>query len=473
MKRIYGLALILISLYACHKDEPKEDNSPIPQAEFTSDSEVKSFFKEQINPNFRITQPKAKMYREFISADEIVNHQKSLWSLWQEANSERVKSHGFVWSEITNGGFILEPDYYGESAQTRGSEPIWSIPQDEKMKIKLILKGEQAKGTAYPMFINLHGGGKDPSATTAWGSDQINEVQYSASIAFSREWVDAPAFYFIPRMADDRKGRWSYLPQVEAFKQAIQLGWSSGLAKEKETYLLGISQGGYGTLRLAQFMPDYFSAVSPLDASEAITEKIQNIRNLPLRMKVGGKDYTHQRLVYAYKWQRKLKALQAENPKDFLGEVVIEQGKKHGDLNYNDVTPWLKKYQRTTYPEHLTYVYYNIAPNQGISGCFSKGVYYLDFRQLKTSSPKDEMLFDVVKSGNSYTLTTQAISGKVSGQISLFLDKIDYSKPVVIQYNGEEIYKGRVKASRGVMAESLALWGDPLRIFASKIDIQL
>ncbi len=472
MKRIYALALLLIGLSACNKDEPKPNNEPIPKEEFNSNAEIKAFFKEQANANFRITSPKAKMYREFISAEEIESTSKNFWALWQEANKERAVQHGFAWDKLTKDGFILS-DYYGETPQTRAVESIWDIPQGERMKVKLFLKGKEPKGTAYPSFLNLHGGGKDPSAKTPWGSDQLNEEQFSASIDLSRGWLDAPAFYIVPRMADDRKGRWSYQPQVEAFKQAVQLSWCSGLGKAEESYLLGISQGGYGTLRLAQFMPDYFSAISPLDASEEITAKIQNLRHLPMRMKVGQNDYKYGRVQFAYKWQDKWKALQEQNPNDFVGEVVVEQGKEHGELNYDDVTPWLKKYQRTVYPQHLTYVYHNIAPTEGISGCFSKGVYYLDFRQLKASSPKDEMLFDIVKKGNEYRIKTEAIQGKVSGTLVLYLSEIDYTKPVAILLNGKSVWEAKVRPSRGVMAESLALWGDPLRIFPAKVTIKL
>ncbi len=473
MKRSCILAILLLGLSACGKDNPKPNNEPISQSEFSSDKEVKAFFKEQINPDFHISTPKAKMYREFIKADEIANTRQALWSLWQEANQERSKKLGFEWSGLTEYGFFKEPDYYGEDAQTRGVEPIWDIPQGERMKVKMFLKGEQTKGNAYPLFINLHGGGQDESAKTPWGSDQINEPQYTASIAFSREWVDAPAFYVVPRMADDRKGRWSYQPQVEAFKQAIQVSWCSGLAKAKETYLLGISQGGYGTLRLAQFMPDYFAAVSPLDAAEEVTEKMQNLRHLPMLMKVGQKDYEFSRRQFAEKWKVALKDLQTKHPKDYIGEVIIEQGKKHGDLDYSKVTAWLKKFQRKPYPKHLTYIYHNIAPNDGISGCFAKAVYYLDFRALQTSSPKSQMLFDVIKEGNKYSLTTKAIEGSVKGELVLFLDEIDFSKPIEISLNGQSIFTGKVKVSRGVMTESLALWGDPLRIFPAKVSIQL
>ncbi len=472
MKRIYALALIIFAFSACGKDEPKHNDEPIAKSEFTSDKDLKSFFREQTNPNFRITSPKAKLYREFISADEIESTRQHLWALWQDANKERAIKHGFAWEKLTEYGFILS-DYYGENAQTRGIEPVWEIPQGERMKAKLFLKGEEAKGTAYPTFINLHGGGKDPSAKTPWGSDQINEEQYSASISLSREWIDAPAFYIVPRMADDRKGRWSYQPQEEAFKQAVQLSWCSGLGKAKETYLLGISQGGYGTLRLAQFMPDYFSAVAPLDASEEITAKIQNLRHLPMRMKVGENDYKYGRVQFAYKWQEKWQKLQNQNPNEFIGEVVIEEGKEHGNLNYTDVTPWLKQYQRKSYPKHLTYVFHNIAPTEGSSGCFSKGVYYLDFRQLKTSSPKDEMLFDIVKEGNQYNIKTKTLQGEVKGKFVLYLDEIDYTKPIKVSLNGRNIWQATVRPSRGIMAESLALWGDPLRIFPAKVNIQL
>ncbi|WP_407483032.1 hypothetical protein [Elizabethkingia anophelis] len=82
-------------------------------------------------------------------------------------------------------------------------------------------------------------------------------------------------------------------------------------------------------------------------------------------------------------------------------------------------------------------------------------------------------LFEIKKDGNSYDITTKDVKGVVSGKISLYVDKVDFSKPIVVTLNGKEVYNGNVKNSLGVMVESIALFGDPGRIYSSKIDINI
>ncbi len=468
MKKLLYVVLSL-SILSCNKDTETTTPEPNNETKITksTNEEIISYYKTQIN-NIGVTEnPNTKMYSEVIDKDSIEYKKKRMWLLWKEANTERIEQSELTEQAINESGQTV---IYGIN-QTNGITPIWDIPQNERMKIKMFFK-EQKPQTNYPMIISLHGGGEYPDVTSAWAST-INSEQWSATIDIARRCTDAPVFYAIPRMADDRKGNWHYAPQIKTFKKAIQIAMLSDITDPKRIYITGISQGGYGTIYLAQFMPDYFSAVGAIDAATKISENISNIRNIAFRMKVGEKDYEYGRVNYAYNWQDKLKELQASNPNNYLGEVIIEKGKEHGYVDVFDMTPWMLNYSRNAHPKRITYVYHNIAPTKNEAGIFSEGVYFLDFRKLKHSAQTDRILFDVTQNGNTFNITTQKISGTISGELSIYLNKVDFNEPINIILNGEQIYSAKQKPSIGTIAESIALWGDPLRIFAGKVTINI
>lgn len=410
---------------------------------------------------------------DLLSPSQIAEVSQASWAAYIRQLQPAFEQSGETRAHIARHGFTTYDMWAGE--QTHGTENVWQLPFEERMKTYMFFKIEPHTANAaqftYPMFISLHGGGRYPSTSSAWGS-MINEEQWDSSIALAREWIDAPAFYFVPRMADDRKGQWHYQPQVRAFQKAIRYALAQDLARPDEVYLLGISQGGYGVIHLAEFMPDYFAAVAPLDAAEEVTENIENLRHVGLYMKVAEKDYKYGRVQYAYKWQDRWQQLHAASPDDFLGQVVIEEGKRHGYLTYSDITPYLKHFKRHAQPSHITYIYHNVAPDAK-ENLFSEGVYNLDFRQLQAEDTHTRVRFDYRQEGNLIRLNTKALHGSIQGTLGIFLKHIDYQKNVVVLLNDTKVFDELLAPRRSAIDESIQLWGDPQRIYPAKITIQL
>lgn len=451
-----GFALLLFGALllspGCRADKPEAEDEGAKREEFISNDRIVSFLKQQLDKEDIALAPVA-MYREYITPDELKSERDQIWMLWKEANKERLEKSGLA-------------------VELPSKEIIWSIPQQERMKIKCFPKGDMPGG-GYPMVINLHGGGSYPKTPSEWGST-INENEWNAALSLSRQYDDAPSFYFVPRMSDDRKGRWYYQPQRAAFLRAYQLAVLSGIADPDRVYLTGISEGGYGTLRLALFMPDYFAAAGVLAAAEKPSTEAVNLRNLPFRMEVGANDFGFSRNLYAYKWKDRHEELQRENPADYEGMVIIQPSRDHLGTRYFDMAPWFIKQRRRSNPRHVTYEYYNIFPGGKVgTGGYANAVYNLDFRSLKRSSDTDRILFDLVKEGNKIELKTKEIAGKVTGTLSIYVDDINFALPVQVYLNGALVKETKLKPSRGVMAETMALFGDPKRIYPSKVEIPL
>lgn len=437
------LFALLLLFSACTRGGDEPEIKEIAKEDYLSDDNLILYFRSQLETDLIAPAPE-QTYQEIVRPSEKGATQANMWNLWKEANKGRLSENKW---EIP----------------ATSKEVVWNIPQEERMRIKLLTKGEKP-GTGYPMFINLHGGGSYPDAPSAWGAT-INEEEWFAAIALSLEYEDSPSFYFVPRMSDDRKGRWHYAPQRKAFKRAYQLAVLSGEIDPDRVYLLGISEGGYGCIRLSTFMPDYFAAIGPMAAATETGDILSNLRNVVFRMDVGDQDYMFGRNYYAYRWFEKMEQLRAENPRDFEHLIKIHKGYGHG-IPYHEMSPWLIKYRRRNYPQRVTYEYYNIDDG------YSDAIYYLSFRQLKPEKDA-RILFDVKHQDNHFEVTATPKRGKVTGVLTLYVDRVDFSKPVTVSLNGKKIFDKRLFMNRGTIIEAIAQFGDPKRIFAAKVDVPL
>ncbi|MDO4771432.1 hypothetical protein [Porphyromonas sp.] len=448
-----SLSLALLSCGKEGKTNDIIDDEPgIEKGQFLSESVVFDYFTRESKAESPSLAPQ-QMYREYIQGGEIEGVKRAFWELWRRAHEEEIKKSAF------------------------GDVPVdqlkvWDIPQDEKMQIQFIAK-DNKPAAGYPLIINLHGGGRYPQVNHPWGAS-INTDEWKILMRFSRErYEKVPSFFVVPRMSDDRKGRWYFAPQIATFRKLIRLGVLSGAVDPERIYLTGISEGGYGTLRLGLFMPDCFSALGVLAAAENPGGAEVNLRHSPLRMEVGENDFEYARNTYAYRWQDVMKQLKDDNPEDYTHFVHLQRNRGH-HIKYFDVFPWMLEKSRKALPQRVTYLYENIAPDYAdVHGKYSDGVYFLDFRGLKTSSRSERMLFDVKKSGNTYEITTKAIKGDIKGSLGIFVGNIDENQPVVVNINGEKVYERKVRASRAAVAESISLYSDPKRIFTRKITVNI
>lgn len=432
-----ALCAIALGLLGCKQDKPASA-SPAD----VSDGALVRYFSQQIEAEHPQQAPQA-FYSEYSSPESYPAQQQEVWKLWHRANSTRLASD--LWGIDTHNPLI------------------WELPQGEKMQYRLLAKGTKPEG-GYPFFINLHGGGSYPYEKGPWSSE-INEQEWYTLMSFTDSYRNTPALYFVPRMADDRKGRWHFLPQRVAFRRAYQVAVLKGEADPDRVYLTGISEGGYGAFRLGLYMPDYFAAVGSLAAAIESLELAENLRNVAFRFDVGEKDYEYDRSLNAMDWRDKLDKLAQENPEDFVHQSNIIPEKGH-TIPYLTITSWLAAYKRRVYPKHLSYTYYNIDDG------FSDGVYYVGFGKL-TQSRDARLHIDVRHESNNFEVETKLRRGSVKGTLTLYIDEVDFTKPVVVRHNGQVIFSGILRPSKGVMAEAIALFGDPKRIFPAKVNIPL
>jgi poly(3-hydroxybutyrate) depolymerase len=78
--------------------------------------------------------------------------------------------------------------------------------------------------------------------------------------------VDKPAgLYLLPRMAAGRMGRWWHKHNIDIFTRMIRHAILFNEVDPNRVYIMGISQGGYGSCHLAPFLADLFAGAGPMD----------------------------------------------------------------------------------------------------------------------------------------------------------------------------------------------------------------
>ena len=83
-------------------------------------------------------------------------------------------------------------------------------------------------------------------------------------------------------------------------------------------------------------------------------------------------------------------------------------------------------------------------------------------------------MFEVEHKGNVFNITTDDVNNtKVQGSLGLFINDVDFSKPVEVYKEGKLVFKQLVQPNVGAMADALSLWCDPLRMFPAKIIIPM
>ena len=164
-------------------------------------------------------------------------------------------------------------------------------------------------------------------------------------------------------------------------------------------------------------------------------------------------------------WRDKLSELAKANTEDFVHEANIIAGHGH-TIPYLTMPPMALGAQATRVPQAPSYTYYNIDDG------FSDGVYYLGFGGIKHSSDA-RLHLDVRYEGNSFDVETKLLRGTAQGTLTLYVDSVDFTKPIVVKHNGQVIFSEVLRPNKGVMAEAIARFGDPKRIFPAKVIIPL
>ena len=361
---------------------------------------------------------------------------------------------------------------------SRANITTWTLPDslepNARMNFYLGAKGEKPKD-GYPVFIYLHGSGP-------------RENEWATGLRLARMFQDGPSMYIVPQIPQEGEWyRWWQRSKQWAWEKILRILLSMPEVDKNRIYVFGISEGGYGSQRLASFYADYWAAAGPMAGGEPLVNApVENIGNVPFSFLTGDKDYMFYRHLLTKTTGEKLDSMQHIYPNEYKHRVELIPDKGHS-IDYTPTTPWLAQHKRNAQPRHF------IWENLEMDGLKRNAFYNLQvlkednaFRtQYEFTANADnsiDLKVDAVKYNTTWKdprwgidmLFSKDLTPAQHGHLRIFLSDqiVDLNQKVTIRINGEEVFYGKIKDSKKAQKLASELWGDPMRNFKHAIEVK-
>lgn len=331
-------------------------------------------------------------------------------------------------------------------------------------------KGERP-ATGWPLYLCLHGGGGNDKADGPHGWS-VNTGEWKAQQRLVDRLYPSPGLYFVPRMADDRQGRWWFDHNQEAFDEVIRQAILFHGVDPDRVHLLGISEGGYGAIRFAGNRPDRFASCGAMAAAEPLdTSPPENMRNVSLRIDIGEKDTMFDRVGLARRMGEELAKLRAADPQGFDHMLSVQAGRGHG-IDYRPCPEWQAVKVRQPHPDVVTWLVRPFHTRTALQQ------YWLALPAEPAAMPlhlaarlRDNQL--VLEASRTGSDGKEAPATDITVLVRLADGMADLDQPIACTVNGVARQPLRVRRTLGTLVRTLAERSDPRLAFPVEVAVPL
>lgn len=392
-----------------------------------------------------------------VSLKKVRDWQAKVWKDWQEAERE-----------------LNEEKLPPLSPLSEGHKSQWHIPDSlEPNAVMPYYWGTKGQAeTAYPLYIYLHGSGP-------------KEAEWRTGLKICNRFNDAPSLYFIPQIPNEGAYyRWWQKGKQYVWEKLLRQALASDKVDPNRIYLFGISEGGYGSQRLASFYADYLSGAGPMAGGEPLRNApAENYANIAFSFITGAEDHGFFRNLLTTYTKEALDSLEKLHPGSYKHRIMLVPQAGHF-VDYSQTTPWLKQFKREPYPHYFCWEDFEM-DGQRRNGFYNIAV-------VQRPEPTGRTRYEVTIKDNRISLQIQNVTYKTllqdsgielkfhksytpasSGKMTVYLcDKlVDMNKEVTIEVNGKPVFKGKPKANIHHMLRSCMTFFDPCRIYPAAVDI--
>lgn len=425
--------------------------------------EITTFFNHRLTDDTAAFRTTIRM-----KLKETTDMRKTVWQLWKKANES------FEEEKL--------PALTPLSAQSASS---WTLPKELEPEAVLNFYWGQ-KGTdettahesKLPLFLYLHGSG--PKAQ-----------EWATGLKICSRFDDAPSLYFIPQIPNEGAYyRWYQRSKQYAWEKLLRQALLSDEVNPDRIYVFGISEGGYGSQRLASFYADYWAAAGPMAGGEPLKNApAENLGNTAFSLRTGAEDKGFYRDLLTRYTSAALDSLQQLYPDRYNHWIELIPGRGH-HIDYAPTTPWLKQHVRNPYPKHF------IWENFEMDGRYRKGFYNLQVDERSNADAKTRTRYELDIEGNHVLLQVDEVTYRTTetdprwgielkfaktctparqGKVTVYLcpELVDLSKPVTLTVNGHTVFKGRIKPDVKHLVNSCATFFDPQRLYPAAVEVDL
>jgi predicted esterase len=384
------------------------------------------------------------------------------------------------------GKTILEPFQLSQKGgQIKLQRGEYHIGEGLDMPYVVLRKGERPEN-GWPLVIAMHGGGGTGDKLENPHAWPVNTREWQAQIKLSISQYPDDATYFVPRMVDDNQGRWWKEFNHTAFTAMIRhaiLFWD---VDPNRVYMLGISEGGYGTEALACRYPDRLAAANGMACGSGTSIHVENLRNLPFRTDTGENDTMFGRIANAVAKHKLLELLRKTDPGGYVNHLEIHKGRGHG-IDYRPGPEWMVKHTRNPHPDRVTVTLFQHDKVKNKGAYWLQATNDLDKKVIRLDGIINRMTNTIDITANA-TINDEVVqaadwqkpladSGETAPASGLKLriwlheSLVDLSKPVKININGKEAGNATPKPQLSTLCESLMEFGDPEFSYPASVDV--
>lgn len=410
---------------------------------------------------------KAEMYQDTFSipASGIGEMQRMVWAAWQAANEK-----------------LEEQKLPALKALASVGSNSWALPAElephASMPYYWGCKGDGKPEEGYPLFLYIHGSG-------------AKEDEWSTGRRICQMFEDAPSAYFIPQIPNEGEYyRWWQKAKQFAWEKLLRQAFVSGDINPNRVYCFGISEGGYGSQRLASFYGDYLAGAGPMAGGEPLKNApVENCRNLAFSLLTGAEDRGFYRNLLTRYTQEEFARLQGLEPDAYVHRIELIPGYGHA-IDYSLTTPWLKQYVRNPYPKRVNW------ENFEMDGRYRDGFYNLYVSERSNTDEQTRTYYRMEIDGNRVALQVDEVAytptqidphwgiqlkfdktakPATRGKVVIYLcdELVDLSREITVTVNGKEAFRGMAKPDLKHMINSCAAFYDPARIYPAAVEVDL
>ena len=397
-----------------------------------------------------------------LELDQVEAAQKSVWEAWVRANNAYDEEKLIKLDNIS-----------------LGKNSKWNIPaaleSNAVMPYYYGYKGAKPEN-GYPLFLYLHGSGN-------------KDNEWANGLKFANGFEDGPSVYFVPQIPNTGDFyRWWQKGKQWAWEKLLRQSFLSKDIDANRIYFFGISEGGYGSQRLASFYADYLAGAGPMAGGEPLKNApVENCRNIAFSLRTGGDDDGFFRNKLTGYTKDEFEKMQKKYPEDFNHFIELIPGYGH-HIDYYPTTPWLSKYIRNPHPKHVMWEdfemdgitrkgFYNLYVEEDPRGTFTYRIYYMmDIVGNDIDLSVQKTVYNTTESQDGIELKFKKFYSKLSrGKIRIYLNNnlVDLTKPVTVKANGKLLFSGMVQPNVRDIVNSCATFFDPERVFPASILIDL
>lgn len=443
-RKVLGIALIGLCLSAY--GQSKSDD-------------IKQYFTGHLQGNSSCY---TESYR--LQWSDVETYRAQIWQVWCEANQAFEEDKLPSLRPLTNTDTLrwplpeaLEPNavmpyYYG----TKGDKPT----------------------EGWPLYLYIHGSGPKPH-------------EWKAGYSLCSRFDDAPSLYFIPQIPNEGSYyRWWQRAKLFAWERLLRQSFVSGEVDVRRVYLFGISEGGYGSQRLASYYADYLAGAGPMAGGEIPSDApAENCGHIAFSLRTGALDFMFARDLLTARTHELFDSLHQCYPTEYRHHIELIPERGHG-IDYSPTTPWLAHFTRVVHPKHF------IWEDFPMDGIYRRGFYNIAVQERDTTGGNERTRYEMTIKGNTIVLTIERVTYEATereprwnipikhrkhytpaerGSFTLYLsdDMVNFDQKVTLIVNGKRAYHGKVKPDTSHLINSCATFFDPERVYAAGIEVRL